>query len=158
MYDCPICSWSPDNVEYRFLFETESWRAVLAPNQSLVGRCVLHLKRHAGDIANLTRDELLDWLAVVQTFEAALHRAFGATMFNWSCYMNHAYRNDPPDPHVHWWGVPRYNHPVVIDEWVFEDPQFGSPYDHYRWVKVPPEIQLKIVQRIQRATQAGAQA
>jgi ribonuclease HI len=49
--------------------------------------------------------------------------------------MNHAYRNDPPNPHVHWWGVPRYNHAVVIDEWVFEDPQFGNPYDHYRWIK-----------------------
>ena len=48
---CPICAWSADNTEYRFLYETEFWRVVLAPNQALVGRCVLHLKRHAGDLA-----------------------------------------------------------------------------------------------------------
>lgn len=42
---CPICTWSPDNQDYRFLYETKFWRVVLAPNQCLVGRCVVHLKR-----------------------------------------------------------------------------------------------------------------
>jgi diadenosine tetraphosphate (Ap4A) HIT family hydrolase len=102
-------------------------------------------------VADITPDELLDWLTVVKTLEAALRTAFDATLFNWSCYMNHSYRESPPDPHIHWWAVPRYNHQVQIDDWVFEDPQFGNPYDHNRWIKVPPEIHRKIAEEIRRA-------
>ena len=116
---CPVCSWSWDNVEYLFLWETKTWRVCLAPNQSLVGRCVIHLKRHTGDLADLTKDEVLEFLDVVKALEEALRSTFGATMFNWSCYINFAYRENHPNPHVHWWAVPRYKHPVRIGVWVF---------------------------------------
>jgi diadenosine tetraphosphate (Ap4A) HIT family hydrolase len=149
--DCPICAWSPENHEYRFVFETEFWRIVLPPNQSLVGRCVIHLKRHSGDLADLTRDEILEWLTVVQKLENALKLAFGAAMFNWSCYMNLAYREEHPNPHIHWWAVPRYSQPVTIDDVTFEDPHFGNPYDHYRWLDVTKEMHQKIVEQIQQA-------
>ncbi len=148
---CPICTWSPGNQDYRFLYETRFWRVVLAPNQCLVGRCVVHLKRHSGDVADLTQDELIQWLTVVKTLQVALRSAFGATMFNWSCYMNHSYRESPPNPHIHWWAVPRYDHPVTMDNWTFKDPHFGSPYDHHRWVEVPKEIHQQIAERIQQA-------
>ncbi len=147
---CPICAWSPGDPDYRFLYETEHWRVVLAPNQCLLGRCIVHLKRHSGDLGDLTRDELIEWLEVVQTLEDALRSAFGATMFNWSCYMNHAYREGTPNPHVHWWAVPRYDHPVTVGAWIFKDPHFGSPYDHHRWTEVPKEIHQQIVKRIQQ--------
>jgi diadenosine tetraphosphate (Ap4A) HIT family hydrolase len=148
--DCPICSWSPDNPNYSFVYESNLWRVVLAPNQWLVGRCVVHLKRHSGDLADLTQEELIEWLTVVRTLEAALRSAFGAALFNWSCYMNHAYREPVPNPHIHWWAVPRYDHQVTIGDRVFEDPDFGNPYDHYRWLEVPGEIRQQIVERIQR--------
>lgn len=149
--ECPICSWTTDNLEYPFVHETELWRVVLAPNQSLIGRCVVHLKRHAGDLADLSQRELLEWLTLVRTFEDALRLAFGATMFNWSCYMNHSFGKDSPNPHVHWWAVPRYNHQVTIGDWILKDPDFGNPYDHYRWLEVPREIHQRIATRIQRA-------
>lgn len=148
---CPICSWSPDDPKYLLVSESNYWRIILAPNQSLPGRCVLHLKRHCNDLADITADELLDWLALVKLLESALKIAFDATLSNWSCYMNESYREDSPDPHVHWWAVPRYNHLVRIDSWIFEDPHFGRPYDHQRWVEVPPEIHLQIARRIQQA-------
>ena len=149
--ECPICSWSTDNFDYRFVCESKFWRIVLAPNQCLVGRCVVHLKRHVGDLANLTQDELSEWLTMVKIYEAALQSAFGVTMFNWSCYMNHSYREDSPNPHIHWWAVPRYNQLVTIGDWIFKDPDFGNPYDHYRWVEVPKEIHQRIATRIQHA-------
>lgn len=74
---CPICAWSPAELHYPFLFETELWRVVLAPNQSLLGRCVVQLKRHEGDLANQTEAELREWLKVVGILEAALRSAFG---------------------------------------------------------------------------------
>ena len=149
--DCPICSWSPDNSDYPLLFATSVWRVVLAPNQSLLGKCVIHLKRHAGDLANLTQDEAVGWLEIVQTVEAGVRTAFGAAMFNWSCLMNLSYRESSPNPHIHWWAVPRYNRSVTIDDWVFEDPLFGNPYDHDRHVIVPQEIRHQIVSRLQNA-------
>ena len=148
---CPICNWSPDDPDYLLVYETSLWRIVLAPNQSLIGRCVIHLKRHCGDVAETTPDEVLDWLNVVKTMETALRKAFDATMFNWSCYMNLSYCDNPPDPHIHWWVVPRYNHIVKLGSLIFEDPRFGSPYDHTLWLDLPIEVRLQIAEHLRRA-------
>lgn len=148
---CGVCAWTPANPDHLFLFETVFWRVVLAPNQALLGRCIVHLKRHAGDLADLTPDELLEWLSVVGTLENALRDAFGATMFNWSCYMNLTYRDEHPNPHIHWWAVPRYAHPVTLDEFTFEDPHFGSPYDHARRLVLPPSTHHQIAAQIRHA-------
>jgi diadenosine tetraphosphate (Ap4A) HIT family hydrolase len=83
--------------------------------------------------------------------ENALRRAFNATMFNLSCYMNLSYQESPPDPHIHWWIVPRYDHPVSIAAMTFEDPRFGNPYDHAVWLDVSDEIRLQIVERLRHA-------
>ena len=151
---CAICAWSPDQADYPLVYETALWRAVLAPNQCLLGRCVVHLKQHRGDLAELTSAELLDWLRLVSVLETALRSAFDATLFNWSCYLNHAYRVAPPNPHVHWWAVPRYNHPVSLGGWTFTDPDFGSPYSHARWLEVPAGLRQAIVARIQASLAA----
>jgi diadenosine tetraphosphate (Ap4A) HIT family hydrolase len=148
---CPICSWSPDDPEYLLVYETTFWRVVLAPNQCLVGRCVIHLKRHCGDIAETGPDELIDWLNIVTIMESALRRAFDATMFNWSCYMNLSYRENPPDPHIHWWVVPRYSHPVELGGITFEDPCFGSPYDHSMSLDVPEKVHQQIAEQLRQA-------
>jgi len=146
--NCPICSWSPDNTDYLFITETQYWRICLAPNQSLLGRCVIQLKRHAGDLADLSKDELLDFLNVVKRVEMIIKSAFNATMFNWSCYMNLSYRENPPNPHIHWWVVPRYDHAVRFGERVFEDPHFGNPYDHDRWLNLSKDARDEIAEKI----------
>ncbi|MCI0551310.1 MAG: HIT family protein [Anaerolineae bacterium] len=146
--NCSICLWTPDNPDYLLLSEEKYWRICLAPNQSLLGRCVIHLKRHTGDLANLTSDELLEFLDVVKKVETSTKLAFGTTMFNWSCYMNHSYRESPPNPHIHWWAVPRYDCKVEFGGLVFEDPLFGNPYDHYRVMNTPKELRLEIAEKI----------
>lgn len=146
--DCPICLWTPDNLDYLLVLQTRFWRVCLAPNQSLLGRCVIHLKRHVGDLANLPEAEILEFVDVVKRVETSIKSAFGATMFNWSCYMNHAYRESAPNPHVHWWAVPRYSHNVEFAGLTFEDPHFGNPYDHDRVMTVSREIRFKIAEEI----------
>ena len=148
---CPICAWSPDNPDHLLVYETSLWRVVLAPNQCLIGRCVIHLKRHCGDLAETTLDETLDWLNIVKIMENALRKAFDTTMFNWACYMNLSYRENLPDPHIHWWVVPRYNHTVKISTLIFEDPHFGGPYDHSMWLDVSKEVRQQIVERLRQA-------
>ncbi len=146
--NCPICAWTPEEVDYPFIFETSHWIVKLGPNQSLLGRCVISTQRHVGDLADLTQPEMIDLLAVIKQLEGAVRRAFGAVMFNWSCYMNLAYREEPADPHVHWWMVPRYNSAREIDGIAFADPHFGEPYDHYRWQDVSIELKTHIVGKI----------
>ncbi len=134
---CPICTTQPDDTEHLRFYETPNWRVVLAPNQTLLGRCAISTKRHVGDLAALTPTEVLELFALIGRFEAAARAVFGATMFNWSCYMNHHYREAHPDPHIHWWAVPRYDHPVDCAGRIFADPDFGGPYDHARWRDLP---------------------
>jgi diadenosine tetraphosphate (Ap4A) HIT family hydrolase len=146
--DCEICSGSREDPAYPLIGESEFWIVKLAPNQSLLGRCVVATKRHVGDLADVTPAELMDFLEVVRRLEYAIRQSFSATMFNWSCYMNVAYRNDPPNPHVHWWLVPRYRQQVEVHGLTFKDPHFGHPYDHYRWQEVPPEMRNYLVREI----------
>jgi diadenosine tetraphosphate (Ap4A) HIT family hydrolase len=106
------------------------------------------LKRHAGALSDLTEDEWNDFLNVVKYVEEAVRAAFNATMLNWSCYMNHAYREEPPNPHVHWWAVPRYAQTVSFGERMFEDPQFGNPYNHDRRLDLPKSLRDEIAEKI----------
>lgn len=86
---------------------------MLLSDQTYLGRSVVTLKRRdCGDLAKLTEDEILDFLDLVGKLENAFRKAFNATMFNWTCLMNLAYQNTPPDPHVHWHFRPRYDHKV----------------------------------------------
>jgi len=156
MQTCPICAWSPDDQDHLWVYETPFWRVVLAPNQVLLGRCILHLKRHAGDLAELTPAEILDWLNIVSVIETALRKAFDTTMFNWSCLMNLSFRELPPDPHVHWWVFPRYNHPVTLGGITFVDALFGSPYDHSLQLDVPQDVRQQIAELLRQTISGQA--
>lgn len=70
--------------------------------------------------------------------------------------MNHFYRENSPNPHIHWRAVPRYKHSVTIDDWTFENPDFGNPYNHDRWLRVPKKIQPQIAERLQQAISLGS--
>ena len=138
----------------KLVFETEYWRVGLAEEQTYLGYCVVVLKRQGqgcGDLADLTREEEIDFFEVVKIFEKALRGAFDATMFNWSCLMNHAYQLPNPEPHMHWHVKPRYNHPVEFEGELFEDSRFGH---HYLLLEnlnriASDEMQNKIIARIQ---------
>lgn len=115
----------------------------------------MQLKRHEGDLAHLTGDELGEWLVLVGTLERVLRAAFGATMFNWSCYMNHSYREEPFEPHIHWWAVPRYAREVLFMGQTFTDPTFGDSYPHGRYITVSKTVRAVIVTRLQGALAAS---
>jgi diadenosine tetraphosphate (Ap4A) HIT family hydrolase len=110
------------------IFETRHWKILLMDDQRYLGRSVVVLKRPCRDLAEVTEEEMTDFLGVVRRFEKAAREAFGATMFNWACLMNLAYQHTPPDPQVHWHVRPRYDHPVVFGGEMFTDADFGNHY------------------------------
>jgi diadenosine tetraphosphate (Ap4A) HIT family hydrolase len=129
------------------IFETEYWEIYLAPSQRYLGTCVVVLKRQCGNLKELKPAEWREFVKIVNKLETALKKAFNPTLFNWSCFMNLAYRVDPPTPEVHWHFIPRYNYKIKFEGMEFEDPDFGHiPMPLER--KVPESVMKKIMKKI----------
>lgn len=114
--------------DYEFIFETEHWAVNLGSDQLYLGRSYVTLKRPCGDLADITKEEMLDFLEVVKKLENVFRKTFDATMFNWTCLMNNAYQEENPQPQVHWHFRPRYSHSVELSGKVYKDPNFGHHY------------------------------
>jgi len=131
------------------LFETDLWKVILADEQSYLGRCAVFPKRECETLSDLTSEEWTDFGDVIQTFEATLKKTFDATMFNWACMMNNAYKNGTK-PQVHFHVRPRYNHDVECGGEVFQDPEFGYHYNRDRKYFVSDELRQKIFNEIKK--------
>ncbi len=136
----------PDNV----IFETEYWNVFLSDEQTYLGRAVIELKRVSPNLSDVTEAEFADLHEVIKKYESAAAKAFGATMFNWSCLMNNAYQKKPPTPHVHWHCRPRYDHEVTFEGETFIDPNFGEHYDRAAKRVISKELEQKIIQALNK--------
>lgn len=136
--------------EDSLLFDSKFWFAILADDQIYPGRSFVTLKRHCGDLAELTRDELLEFHNMLRKFEAALKTSFNATLFNWTCLMNHGFKEKPYNPHVHWHVRPRYDHEVIIGDEHFTDEKFGSHYARDTGRTVSQSLKSHIVTTIRK--------
>ena len=132
---CEFCS-----DDLKPFFRTQHWSMLLSDNQAYLGRIVLALNRHAKSISELTTEEWNDLHAAMKKFEDASKKAFGATMLNWTCLMNNAYKEKPANPHMHWHARPRYDHEVNFAGEVFVDKEFGRHHNEAVNRKVSPEV------------------
>jgi diadenosine tetraphosphate (Ap4A) HIT family hydrolase len=132
----------------KLIFETDYWNVFLSEDQTYLGRNVVELKRVCPSLSDLTNEEFADLHQVIKRYEAAVKKAFGATLCNWTCLMNHAYQQKPYTPHVHWHGRPRYEKPVEFAGLIFEDKEFGYHYERKTNREVPEEVQDKIIEAI----------
>ncbi len=53
----------------------------------------------------------------------------------------------PPDPHVHWHYIPRYNHAVEFEGLLFEDPYFGTMKPR-PFRSLPDRVRKRIINNI----------
>ena len=132
------------------IFETENWYIFLAPDQKNLGTCVIALKRNKGDLGKLNNEEWLEFSKIVENLQNAVKKAFNSVMFNWGCLMNSSYLKNPPNPHVHWHFIPRYNQKIEFEGLIFKDPCFGfSTMKSKEGVrKIPQDIRIKIIEKI----------
>lgn len=146
--ECAICEFTKKSDNS--IFETKNWIVNLANDQAYLGRSYVTLKRHCGDLAELSKEEWDDLYKLISVLESSVRKAFGADLFNWTCLMNLAYQNDPPNPHVHWHFRPRYGRSVEFAGLTFTDPEFGKHYarEHERSLEVSKEVQQKIIEKI----------
>ncbi len=131
------------------IFETKYWTVKLFQDQAYLGRCVVLLNRDCGNLSGLTKEEVLDFHEnIVKKLESTFKKVFDATMFNWTCLMNNAYKKKNPKPYVHWHFRPRYNHNVEFENETFEDPEFSHHYDRARKRIISPTLLKKIADKI----------
>lgn len=112
----------------RQIFESKHWEVMLSGDQLYLGRAYVVCKTKRESLSELTKEEFSDLHAVIKKYESLLKSTFETTLFNWSCLMNHAYREKPYTPQVHFHVRPRYEKEVSVNGVVFRDPNFG---DHY---------------------------
>lgn len=143
--DC-ICCQKPNSTN--LIYQSKLWRIELAPDQTYLGRCYITLQRHCGSIADLERQEWDEFINIVRELEKSLKVSFNATKFDWTVLMNDAYKNIPPNPHVHWHFRPRYDHEVLIKGTVFEDPNFAHHYKRGTNHLVSTKVKASILNQI----------
>jgi diadenosine tetraphosphate (Ap4A) HIT family hydrolase len=57
--------------------------------------------------------------------ETSVNEAFNPDLYNWSCFKNAAFRDEDPNPEIHWHFLPRYQNEVEFEGLIFNDPDFG---------------------------------
>lgn len=140
---CELCNIS-DADRKLLLYENAYWSIYLANKQDYVGRCIIVLKRHCGSLSELTVNEWCSFKDITSSVENMLKNELSATMFNWSCLMNDAYKSIIPNPHVHFHVRPRYAASVSIGDISFIDTDFAHHYNNKSENKLNEEQKNKL--------------
>ena len=127
---CKFCDLSEDDMK-EIVFSSRHWTVFLSKHQLYLGRSVVSLRRHSESLSNLTTLEWADLHTVVHRIESVYTITLGATMFNWSCLINNAYKQELPIPHVHFHVRPRYVTAPSVGNDSFPDPNFGHHYQNH---------------------------
>ncbi len=154
---CISCT-APENDPSTFAI-SEYWELVLHPDQTVPGSLLIVSLRHVPKLSELTQAEATEFFEPAAVVERALEDDLGATMVNFSCLRNWAFReanlvppmlNGHPNPHVHWHVSPRYRQSVTICAEEFVDHQYG---EELRWGAryVTEEVQIELIRRLSKA-------
>ena len=96
--------------------------------QEFVGYCILSSDKEA--LSDLEPEAWEELGKLEKELERVCKKVFGATMFNFACLMNNAYRDDEK-PHVHYHFVPRYKSELKLFNKIYKDKHFG--YNFWKW-------------------------
>ena len=96
--------------------------------QEFPGQCIISCDKES--LSELTSEDWVELGKIEKELERVCKKLFNATMFNFSCLMNNAYR-DKKKPHVHFHFIPRYENEVNIFNKKYIDKHFG--YNFWKW-------------------------
>ena len=126
-------------------YNKERWQVNLSKNQAYLGYSIVLLKRECRSLSELSDEEWSEFHKVVKYLESKFKEKFDATMFNWTCLMNDAYKQNPPKPYVHFHFRPRYRDEVKIGNEIFKDKEFAHHYNKKREKIVSEDVLDEIV-------------
>ena len=143
---CDACEFLIDPQNQ--ILVTKNWNVGIGDNHAYLGRAYVTLRTHKGSLSELNDEEWQEFHEIVRKLEKAYKDAFGASPLNWGCFMNHAFRTDPVNPHVHWHIFPRYKVTPIIKGTIFEDSLYGNFYDSDAEKIVDDEMVGEIVKKL----------
>ncbi len=145
---CDACEFLKLPNPKNQILVTDNWNVGIYNDQPYLGRAYATLKSHKGKISELSSDEWLEFRGIMRKLEIAYRDAFGAEVLNIECNMNHAFKAEPYNPHVHWHIYPRYKAAPEVAGIVFDDPLFGSHIDEDKINMVSDEVLDEIASKI----------
>ena len=111
------------------LYKSKSWEVIHCDwCQEFLGQCIISSNKES--LSDLTDIEWQELGQIEKELERVCKKIFNATMFNFACLMNNAYR-DNEKPHVHFHFIPRYKNIVTIFNKKYKDKHFG--YNFWKW-------------------------
>lgn len=111
------------------LYKGNNWEVVFVNwCQEFVGNCIISCNKES--LSKLTDNDWIELGKIEKELERISKKLFNATMFNFACLMNNAYR-DNEKPHVHFHFIPRYKNKLEIFNKVYKDKHFG--YNFWKW-------------------------
>ncbi len=96
--------------------------------QDFPGNCIISCEKES--LSDLSSDEWVELGIIEKELERVCKKLFNATMFNFACLMNNAYR-DNEKPHVHFHFIPRYKNELDIFNKKYKDRHFG--FNMWKW-------------------------
>lgn len=138
MVECEFCNLSVQDKKLT-IYENSDWIAMLADQQDYIGRCIVICQTHCESLSNLNAEQWTSLKVIINSLEKMLKCELGATMFNWSCLMNDAYKSDYPKPHLHFHMRPRYAKSVTINGHEYKDDEFAHHYKNKKHSQISDE-------------------
>ena len=156
LYCCKpsICTFRKEGVfalRYRFTkadIGHDYWSVGIGNDQPYLGRAYCTLKRRVGKLSELRAGEWDDLKSIFGELEKRYKSVLGAGVINIECNMNHAFKSEPYNPHIHWHIYPRYKSPVEVGGVIFEDTLFGSHIDENLVNLVDDRVVEEIVSKL----------
>ncbi len=111
------------------LYKGKYWDVIFGDwCQEFPGYCILSGKYES--LGEMPSEAWLELGILEKELERVCKKVFGATMFNFTCLMNNAYR-DNETPHVHYHFFPRYKNTLLLFDKEYIDRHFG--YNFWKW-------------------------
>ena len=111
------------------LYKGKYWNVVFGVWwQDHPGYCIIGNDKES--LSDLEPEAWQELGEIEKELERICKKLFDATMFNFACLMNNAYR-DGETPKVHYHFVPRYKNELKLFGKVYKDRHFG--YNFWKW-------------------------
>jgi len=111
------------------LYKGKNWDVIFGVwCQDHPGYCIIGNNKES--LSDLTSDDWIELGKIEKELERVCKKVLGATMFNFACLMNNAYR-DNETPKVHYHFVPRYKNELKLFGKTYKDRHFG--YNFWKW-------------------------
>jgi diadenosine tetraphosphate (Ap4A) HIT family hydrolase len=128
------------------LYKGNNWEVVFVNwCQEFPGDCIVSCNKEK--LSDLTNEDWIELGLIEKELERVTKKLFNATMYNFACLMNNAYR-DHEKPHVHFWFVPRYENEIELFGKKYKDKHFG--YNFWKWANSKLRSQRDIFTKEER--------